>query len=263
MQMKFAYVGIDLFYAALPALGKEGEIVKIFTCNTDNITEFNLQICQYAEQNHIALQKDRITLEDIHNLVHVGCNVIVCAGYYYRIPIDDSIPIINIHPALLPKGRGAWPMPVTILKGLRESGVTFHKMVNEFDAGDILLQKRISVDTDETLETLTQKMNEILPEMIANFARNFDELYLNAVPQGMGETWKCPKEEEYLITSQMSIEETDLILRAFYGYECIYQADGRIYSVFHGRCVSGSEVKEGSLPVIGGHIEAERIRELC
>ena len=69
--------------------------------------------------------------------------------------------MINIHPALLPIGRGAWPMAVTILKGLRESGVTIHKMTAELDAGDILLQEKIEVGPRETLQSLTEKQRAL------------------------------------------------------------------------------------------------------
>ena len=55
--------------------------------------------------------------------------------------MDEKLPMVNIHPALPPKGRGAWPMPVTLLEGLRESGITIHKMTDGFDEGDILPQK--------------------------------------------------------------------------------------------------------------------------
>ena len=52
--MKIAYIGIDLFYPVLIALEKNGcEIEKIFTCKTDNITEFNIQIVDYAKKNNI------------------------------------------------------------------------------------------------------------------------------------------------------------------------------------------------------------------
>ena len=47
--MKIAYIGIDLFFPALKELEKQGcEILKIFNCKTDNITEFNTKIVGYA-----------------------------------------------------------------------------------------------------------------------------------------------------------------------------------------------------------------------
>ncbi len=52
--MKVAYIGLDLFYPALETLKKLGcEIVEIFTCETDNVTEFNQQICNFAKKNNI------------------------------------------------------------------------------------------------------------------------------------------------------------------------------------------------------------------
>lgn len=45
-EYEIAYVGIDALYPALPALAEAGcEIGWVFSCETDNVTEFNLQVC--------------------------------------------------------------------------------------------------------------------------------------------------------------------------------------------------------------------------
>ena len=41
-------------------------------------------------------------------------------------------------------------MPVTLLEGLRESGITIHKMTDDFDEGDILSQKAVPVMPEDT-----------------------------------------------------------------------------------------------------------------
>ena len=59
--LKAAYIGIDLLYPALSALRETGaEILKIFTCETDNKTEFNTEVCRDAETHGTPLQKTRI-----------------------------------------------------------------------------------------------------------------------------------------------------------------------------------------------------------
>lgn len=81
--------------------------------------------------------------------------------------------MVNIHPSLLPEGRGAWPMPVTLLKGLRESGITIHKITEGFDEGDILLQKAVPVMPADTLQILTARLQTLLPDMMAELASDF------------------------------------------------------------------------------------------
>ncbi|MDR3333472.1 MAG: methionyl-tRNA formyltransferase [Treponema sp.] len=61
---------------------------------------------------------------------------------------------INIHPSLLPKYRGATPIPAAILGGDQETGITIQRLDREMDAGDILVQERFPLDGRETTASL-------------------------------------------------------------------------------------------------------------
>ncbi len=71
-------------------------------------------------------------------------DLILVAAYGKFIPdaIIDLAPLgaLNLHPSLLPRWRGACPVPAAILAGDRETGVTVHFVVNEMDAGAVLAQ---------------------------------------------------------------------------------------------------------------------------
>ena len=227
--MKAAYIGIDFLFPALPALAGCGcEIMKIFSCETDNVTEFNTRVCGYAREHGIPLQLERIRKSNLEELAGQGCELVVCAGYYYKIPVPEGMRIVNIHPSYLPSGRGAWPMAVTILRGLTESGVTIHKMTNELDAGDILLQRKIIVEPDENQETLMEKQRSVLPEMIRELCADPEGVWNNAAAQDetAAEYWPCPTEEDWTITDGMDEDCVERVLRAFYSYEVIYKTKG-------------------------------------
>ncbi len=224
--MKIAYVGIDLLYGALSYLsGTEHDIMKIFTCKTDNFTEFNTKIISFARENNIPCTLDRITGKDVENLVKDGCELLVCAGYYFKIPVNKHLMQINVHPALLPNGRGPWPMPYDILGKKRESGVTIHKIADGFDEGDIVLQRKFELSDSENLETLMYKVNNILPEMLSEFLKSPKSLYENAKPQGAGTYLKMPEKDAYTVSGDTQFETAERILRAFYGYECFYRTN--------------------------------------
>ena len=216
--MKIAFCGFDIFSAVLDGLIDSGaEIIKIYTCETDNITEFNSHVKEITEKGNIPIKTRKVTNEDLEWLDSVGCDAFFCAGYYYKIPITDKFPMINFHPAYLPIGRGLWPMAVAILEGHHEYGVTFHKMTNELDAGDIILQEKFSMNGMNHAELL-EKINEKAYEMTKELYSDFQNLYQNATPQGDYEYWKNPKEEDYVLNGSENEDEIKRILNAFYGY---------------------------------------------
>lgn len=261
--MKIVYIGIDILFQALPALAGSGCVIsEIVTCPTDNKTEFNLLTCDYARRNHIPLLTGRIGPKDLGRWKKAGVDAVICCGYYYRIPVDKCLPMVNVHPSLLPEGRGAWPMPVTILRGMRESGLTIHKIAEGFDEGDILLQKKVEVLPEETLQTLTEKLQALLPGMLRELTADFTRLYEQARPQEKGEYWPCPEEKDYPITPETDFSKADRILRAFYGYECIYRKEEECYGLTGGRAYPDASGEKNGLPVCGGIIIAKRVRKL-
>jgi methionyl-tRNA formyltransferase len=62
---------------------------------------------------------------------------------------------INVHPSLLPKYRGATPIPAAILGREQETGVTIQRLALEMDAGDILAQEHIPLGGRETTLSLS------------------------------------------------------------------------------------------------------------
>lgn len=260
--MRIAYAGFDLLYPALQALVDDGhEIIKIYSCKTDNVCEFNTRVSGIAKKLDIPITYHRITAKDLQLLKENGCEALITAGYYYRIPIDDGLRMINIHPALLPIGRGAWPMPVTILNGIKKSGVTIHKMEESFDTGEILMQREFDVAEEENLVTFMDKVYDLIPEMIRELCSNFSFYYDNAKKQGKGEYWECPDESKYVITPETSFREADRILRAFMGYECRYSDGEKIWTVQYAKAVKGENINR-MFPIRDGYILTEKIREL-
>lgn len=66
---------------------------------------------------------------------------------------------INVHVSLLPAYRGALPEFWVIRNGERETGVSIHEMTEEFDAGPILVQESVPIQPDDTLLSLTIRLN--------------------------------------------------------------------------------------------------------
>lgn len=259
--MKLAYIGIDVLFPALEELERLGcDIIEVCTCETDNITEYNQCIVQFAVDRNIPYQIGCMTETDLRRLEEKGCQLIICGGYYHRIPTDTTIPMVNLHPSMLPHGRGAWPMPHAILNGDATSGFTLHKMSRDFDQGDIILQRSCPIDPRENLQTLTQKLQILAVTLLQEFIPQWETLYDNGVPQGEGDYQPYLQETDFIITPQTSSQEADRILRAFYGYQCIYQGE-HCYGLLHG-VVDTTHQRAGNLPLVDGSVYGEVVEKL-
>lgn len=81
--------------------------------------------------------------------------------------------ILNIHPSLLPKFRGASPVQAVLASGEKETGVTIIKIDEELDHGPIISQFKEEVLPTDTLESLRKRLfasaAEVLVELIGPY----------------------------------------------------------------------------------------------
>lgn len=95
---------------------------------------------------------------------------IILAGFLWKIPdlLINAFPgkIINIHPALLPKygGKGMYGQKVheaVLANHEKESGITIHYVDNLYDHGKIIVQAKCPVLSNDTAESLAQKVHAL------------------------------------------------------------------------------------------------------
>lgn len=259
---KAVYVGIDLMYPALETLLREGaDIFRIYTCPCDNVTEFNVRVIELAKKNHIPYSMEKITQQDLEDFKDAGCEILICAGCSYRLPVTDAFLMVNIHPAPLPFCRGGWPMPLILLGAYPTGGVAIHKMTKDYDAGDIILQEEFPISKRETLVSYMEKVHTRIPGMLGYFLSHTEECLKNAVPQTQGRYLMNPRESVWTVAFYMKAEEADRILRAFYGYECIYLTAEEKYELIGARVSYGNGILT-EFPVRGGYITAEKVRKI-
>jgi UDP-4-amino-4-deoxy-L-arabinose formyltransferase/UDP-glucuronic acid dehydrogenase (UDP-4-keto-hexauronic acid decarboxylating) len=97
-------------------------------------------------------------------------------SFYYRNLLSKDILMIpslgsfNLHGSMLPAYRGRCPVNWVLVKGEQRTGVTLHHMVEEPDAGDIVGQKEVPIELEDTAYTLYQKLcakaKELLKEVL-------------------------------------------------------------------------------------------------
>jgi len=83
---------------------------------------------------------------------------------------------VNVHFSLLPKYRGAAPVNWAIVNGEEESGVTTMRIVQELDAGPVLLQRATRIEPDEAAPRLLSRLADIGADLISETVRNLDQI---------------------------------------------------------------------------------------
>ena len=114
-----------------------------------------------------------------------GIELIVLAGYMRILSAEFTArwdkSILNVHPSLIPSfcGKGMYGLHVheaALAKGVKVTGATVH-FVNEVpDGGEIIYQKAVEIEPDDTPETLQRRVIEqaewiLLPRAIEKVAK--------------------------------------------------------------------------------------------
>lgn len=75
--------------------------------------------------------------------------------------------ILNLHPSLLPRHRGAAPIPAAILAGDRETGVTLFRMDAGMDTGPLLAVDRTPLAADDDAPGLEARLARLAADLLA------------------------------------------------------------------------------------------------
>lgn len=88
----------------------------------------------------------------------------VIFSFYYRELLCDDIlqcakaGAFNLHGSLLPAYRGRAPLNWVLVNGETETGVTLHRMLSRADAGNIIAQQRVAIESSDDAITLHRKL---------------------------------------------------------------------------------------------------------
>ncbi|MDR1684303.1 MAG: phosphoribosylglycinamide formyltransferase [Elusimicrobiota bacterium] len=111
-----------------------------------------------------------------------GPDLICLAGYLKKVPqnILDICPVMNIHPALLPKfgGKGMHGAHVhraVLAAGEAESGATIHFIDADYDKGTIIAQAKVPVLPGDTPQTLAARVLEVEHKLYPQAVKIFCE----------------------------------------------------------------------------------------
>ncbi|MBN2378769.1 methionyl-tRNA formyltransferase [candidate division WOR-3 bacterium] len=100
---------------------------------------------------------------------------------------------INVHPSLLPRYRGAAPLQRALMAGDSETGISIIQMEARVDAGGILMQETLPIESDDTYGDLAEHISRAAPYLIECSLKGLKEGTLTPKPQSIEGITSAPK----------------------------------------------------------------------
>jgi phosphoribosylglycinamide formyltransferase-1 len=160
--------------------------LRVVLIASNNKNSFVLERAKKLKVPSFIFSKDEMNNYDFleKKLFSLGVDFIVLSGFLLKVPEKIinlySNKIINIHPSLLPKfgGEGMFGENVhrsVIESGEKESGITIHYVNNNYDEGNVILQKKCLVSKKETVKSLSEKIQKLEHEF---FPKTIEKIVL-------------------------------------------------------------------------------------
>ncbi|MDQ6731827.1 MAG: methionyl-tRNA formyltransferase, partial [Actinomycetota bacterium] len=91
----------------------------------------------------------------------------VCAfGALIREPLLSDHELLNVHPSLLPRWRGAAPVERAIMAGDTRTGVSIMRLTAGLDSGPVCLQSELAIDRQDTYGRLAARLERLGGELL-------------------------------------------------------------------------------------------------
>jgi methionyl-tRNA formyltransferase len=121
--------------------------------------EVGLELLQAADVNEeAALERIRAARPEA---------AAVCAfGQLIREPLLSELPLLNVHPSLLPRWRGAAPIERAIMAGDRRTGVSVMRVTAGLDSGPVALREEVEIGSEDDFETLSARLAALGGELL-------------------------------------------------------------------------------------------------
>lgn len=146
-------------------------------------------------------------------------DIIVVVAFGRIIPKNilaiPKIATINIHASILPKYRGPAPIQWAIINGELETGVTTMLMDEGLDTGDILLCSKIKIFSDDTSETLHDRLADLSANLLIQTIESIEAGDITPVSQDHTQATYAPllKKKDGRINWEMPVESLEAFIR--------------------------------------------------
>lgn len=169
--MRTVYLGTSAFAAAvLRALADSGHRPALVVTRPDRPRGRGRRlapppVAEAARDLGLALaQPDDVNGDEARAQIAAAAPDVVCVcafGALIREPLLSAHEMLNVHPSLLPRWRGAAPVERAIMAGDARTGVSIMRLTAGLDSGPVGLQSELPIAPDDTYGTLALRLQEL------------------------------------------------------------------------------------------------------
>ena len=142
------------------------------------------------KNNILCLQPNKIR-EALQEINQLEPDLIITCAYGQILPLDllviPRLGCINVHASLLPKLRGGAPIHHAIMDGYKKTGITIMYMAESMDSGDIISQREVTIEDDDTGSSLHDKLQIVGRDLLLETLPSILEGTNNRVKQDESE----------------------------------------------------------------------------
>ena len=162
--------------------------------------------------------------------------------------------IVNLHPSLLPRHRGASPIPTTILAGDRETGVSTIVMDQGVDTGPIIAVQHLRPRPEVTAAELETELAELAAVSVADTVATWLQGSGDALPQGIDGATQTARltRADGRVTARTSAEVALRMWRAYQPWPGVWV---EIPGVVDRLILSSLSAAEGDISLAAGALE--------
>ena len=116
------------------------------------------------------IQPERVNTDEVRDrIASSGADgVVLCAfGALIKDPLLSDFEILNVHPSLLPRWRGAAPVERAIMAGDEETGVSIMRLTEGLDSGPVYLAEGEPIGPDDDYGSLSTRLEQLGARLLA------------------------------------------------------------------------------------------------
>jgi methionyl-tRNA formyltransferase len=185
--------------------------------------------------------------------------VVVCAfGALIKEPLLSTHELLNVHPSLLPRWRGAAPIERAIMAGDERTGVSIMRLIAGLDSGPVCLTAAEMIALKDTYGSLATRLQELGGELLVRtldlFAEGEAPAFVEQDEAGVTYAEKIGPEDRLLDPSRPA-SELERIVRALHPHigARVALADGTLLGVHRARDAA-ERTPVGTLSTVAGRL---------